>query len=189
MPKITVAERVLETVTTSDNASSIVGDLLEEASNKSRFWFWLGVLRIFASHLFCDLRNHWLRMTWLGFSEFLGFLIVLIAIAIMCSHVAPGGFPVLVNHILSNGLLILTGWHVARRSHGSELASGLAFVCMGSIYMGAMLLTATQREPLTMVLFKTLKYAFGSAPPVIIGVFVFRYRAKTRYRKQQLERS
>jgi hypothetical protein len=185
MPKAAVAERILETVTTPNRAASIVGDLLEEVSDRNPLGFWFGLLRIFASHVCHDLRIHWFRMIWLGFSELLTFVVLAIVFMNVWSILAPHYY--MVNYFLNMyALPIFIGWHVAKRSHGSEFAAGVAFICMGSIFMAAMLLTATQREMPAMIIFKTLKSALGMWP-VLAGAFLFRYRANRRHRELPLE--
>jgi hypothetical protein len=72
------------------------------------------------AHVCRDLRVRWLRMIWLGISEFLGFLIVAILFA-YCVHNAPyltaphslGNISV---NLLGYGIPALAGWHVAKRS-------------------------------------------------------------------------
>lgn len=42
---------LLELVTSSDRATSIVGDFMEESSEHDRFWFWLQVTRTLLAHM------------------------------------------------------------------------------------------------------------------------------------------
>jgi hypothetical protein len=181
MLKVTLAERILEAVTTRSGAASIVGDLLEENFNRTTMGFWFGVLRVFLSHVCCDLRAHWLRMIWLGFSEFFGSLFVLLIpellfLLLMRGHLMP------VLQIFNYSFFILIGWHVAKRSHGCELASSVAFIGAGCVFMGMILLTSIPRKSLSTIIFKTLYSALDSAP-VVVGAFLFCYRANRRSRE------
>jgi len=178
MPKVVVAERILETVTTSDRADSIVGDLLEETSNP--VWFWLAVLRIIASHLFRDLRVHWFRMIWIGLSGFLE-LFILAALVAYCWNIAQHltghsywgkiliSLGSLSLNVLGYGIPTLVGWHSAKRSHGNELASAVAVAFVYCIFVsgGA---SPSQVAHVTLVVFLLL----------VGGAFMFRYRANKR---------
>ena len=188
MPKAALAERMLEMVTTSQRAASIIGDLLEEASNRSALWFWLSLLRIFTSHILQDLRNHWLRMIWLGFSEFVIFVIVAMLLESTTHYYLPSA------HYLFYGFPILLGWHLARRSHGRELASGVSLISMFWIYEVVSMLPmfwipvetrsgwGLQGNPFT-----TLMYSMLHVSPfnmlIIVGALLCRFRTNVRYRK------
>jgi hypothetical protein len=195
MSKEAVAERMLEMITTSERAASIVGDLLEETSNRHALWFWFSSLKIFASHLLQDLRNHWLRMIWLGFSEFLGFVIA----GIVVQEILPLRHLPSVPHYLRYAVPILIGWHIARRSRGRELASGISLISVIWIFMAVQVLplfwipagvlpvelAPMQREP-----FKTLMHEIIRVAPlnafIILGAIISRYRMNVRDRKLQL---
>ena len=200
MSKEAVAERMLEMVTTSQRAASIVGDLEEEGSNRSASWFWLNLLRIFVSHLFQDLRAHWLRMIWLGFSEFVIFVIVAIFVVGEIIEVKSYFKPYLaIAHYLYYVFPILLGWHIARRSHGLELASGVSLISVFWIFMAVQVLplfwipagvlpveyVPMQREPFT-----ALMHAMFFVTPfntlIILGALLWRYRMNVRRRKLQL---
>src|SRR5262249_13202097 len=49
------AEALLSLVAPADHAASAVGDLMEEAHARGRFWFWQSVARLAASWLVRDL--------------------------------------------------------------------------------------------------------------------------------------
>ena len=191
MPRADVAERILEMVTTSSRAASIVGDLEEETSNRSASWFWLSLLRIFVSHLFQDLRTHWLRMIWLGFSECVIFVIVLIFVGEIIEG-KPYFKPYLaIVHYLYLGFPILLGWHAARRSHGRELASGISFVSAWWIVKAIEILVPifwfpaeTLRMRVTILMYSLLRLTPLNAL-IIVGALLCRFRMNVRYRKLQ----
>jgi len=180
MPKEELAERMLEMVTTSQRAASIVGDLLEEASSRSALWFWLSLLRIFISHLLHDLRIHWIRMIWLSFSGFLEFLILMIMLEILGSE--KGIIPENVLRPITYAILPLIGLHIAKRSHGSELASGVAFICMAWIFMVLFNLPGMLYAKSGTFLLVMLR-ATPFLSLVIIGASLFRYRMNARRRR------
>jgi len=197
MPKEAVAERMLEMVTTSQGAASIVGDLLEDASSRHALWFWFSSLKIFASHLLQDLRNHWLRMIWLGFSEF---VIYAIGIVFIVGEIIEGKsyfrhYVPIVQYLLF-GFPILLGWHIARRSHGLELASGLSLSSVFWIYKTVEMLPIFWMpvEKLPMRLqgnhFTMLMHSMLLMTPfntlIILGALFCRFRTNARYRKLQL---
>ncbi len=203
MLKEAVAERMLEMVTTSQRAASIVGDLLEEASNRSSLWFWLSLVRIFTSHLLQDLQFHWLRMIWLGFSGFLesillGFFAEWVTLHLH-SYLATLNF-----HPIGDPrsywrlcIPILIGWHVAKRSHGHELASGVSVISVWWIYRAVTVLPMcwmyrSLETPLQLQggPFRYFMHAMLILAPlstlIIFGAFLCRYRMNARARKLQL---
>jgi hypothetical protein len=188
MPRANLAERIFEIVITSSRAASIVGDLEEEGSNRSASWFWLSLLRIFVSHLFQDLRAHWLRMIWLGFSEFVIFVIVAMLLESTTHYYLPSA------HYLFYGFPILLGWHLARRSHGRELASGVSLISMFWIYEVVSMLPmfwipvetrsgwGLPGNPFTMLM-NSMLHVTPFNILIILGVLLCRFRTNVRYRK------
>jgi hypothetical protein len=189
MPKAALAERILEMVTRPQRSASIVGDLLEEASNRNALWFWLSLLRIFVSHLFQDLRAHWLRMMWLGFSEFLIFVIVVVFV--MGEFIEVKSYFRPYREIVHYGLPILLGWHIARRSPGSELASGVSLISVILIFRAVEILPILsgiqesfdfQVDQSTIIM-----HAMFSVIPIcvliILGSFICRFRINAHRRK------
>jgi hypothetical protein len=197
MPKEAVAEWMLELVTSSQRAASIVGDLLEEASNRHVLWFWFSSLKIFASHLLQDLRNHWLRIIWLGFSEFaiyaIGAVFIVGEIIEGKSFLRPYAS---ITQYLLFGFPILLGWHIARRSHGLELASGLSLSSVFWIYkiveMLPMFWVPVEKLPMSLQgnHFTMLMHSMLLMTPfntlIILGVLFCRFRTNARFRKLQL---
>lgn len=179
MHKEALAERMLEMVTASQCAASIVGDLQEESLDQSTLWFWLSLLRIFISHLLQDLRIHWLRMIWLGFSGFLKFLILIIFLEILGSE--KGLIPENVIGPITYAILPLMGLHLAKRSHGSELASGFSFICMAWVFMVLFNLSGMLYAKSAMFLLVMLR-ATPFLCLAIIGAFIYRYRLNVRRR-------
>ncbi len=200
MPKEALAERMLEMVTTSQRAASIIGDLLEEASNRSALWFWFSSLKIFVSHLLQDLRNHWLRMIWLGFSGFLECVIVGIlaeqARLHAYSHLAmlhSYSYLTTTQYLVRRVLPILIGWHVAKRSHGHELASGFSVISVWWIYRAVEVLPVfwMYRSLGTLLQlqagpFRYFMHAMLTLVPfctlIFLGAFFCRYRMNVRCR-------
>lgn len=187
MPKVNLAERMLEIVTTSSRAASIVGDLEEEAANRTAFWFWVSLLRICTAHVLQDLRIHWLRMMWLGFSEFLIFVIVAMILESITRSYLPTA------QYLRLCLPILIGWHIASRFHGRELASGVSLVSVVWIYKfvsvlpmfwipPAILPMQLQGNPFTELMHRMLHVApFNTL--IMLGSLLCRSRMNVRRRK------
>jgi hypothetical protein len=190
MPKAALAERILEMVTRPQRSASIVGDLLEEASNRSALWFWLSLLRIFVSHLFQDLRAHRLRMMWLGFSEFLIFVIVVVFV--MGEFIEVKSYFRPYREIVHYGLPILLGWHIARRSRGCELASGVSLISVILIFRAVLVLPLfwtyrmmppdLQVDPYT-VFMHTIYGTIPFCVLIILGSFICRFRMSACRRK------
>jgi len=191
MLNVTVAERILETVTTSSRASSIAGDLLEESSNRSLLWFWLSVLKIFASHVCHDLQIHWRRMIWIGVSGTLKYFI-LISIAAFVTAMLIFTYDSINKRPPDDWLFfiiliiwvyiaqILTSWHIAKRSHGFELAASVSFAAVSWIFPNLFLLL--NHIPPVM----TMRSIADSALPIAIA-FWFRYRTNKHNRNLPLE--
>ncbi len=183
MLKLTIAERILETITTSSRAASIIGDLLEETSNRSPFWFWCGLLRIFVSLICRDLQVHWLRMIWLGLSGFLE-LFVMACLFAYCNKLYFAEHTHLGNilfHILGYILPAFIGWHVATRSHDHEFPSAIALVFVFCIWVvGGLSLRQAMHTTLISIPFCTL---------FIVGAFLFRFRVNARNRKMLLTKN
>jgi hypothetical protein len=208
MSKVVIAERILEMVTTFSRASSVVGDLLEEAPNCSALWFWFSVLQICASHIWREFSYHWrqivLRILW-AFFELLvlmllfnfGFVIIgTIAAFILYPFglnlwalKAPGidaWIPVLLRTL---AIPFLLGWRVAKHSDGHELASSITFVFIGIALSFAFQLHIVSQGLLLFgaACLRAAFSIFASSLPIIAGAALFRYRANTHYRKQLLE--
>jgi hypothetical protein len=151
-----VAEWILSLVTTPERAAATVGDLLENAASRSRFWF--GVWRTAFSLLWRDFSGDPARMMSLAFRGFLFrfsilfVLVVVLFIAIVFMGFLAGLFghptditdvaihPIVnaVGEVLSVGLSIVVsfkaGRWMARRSPGRELAPVVAFTILGLVF-------------------------------------------------------
>ncbi|MBI5280897.1 MAG: hypothetical protein HY858_04380 [Candidatus Solibacter usitatus] len=141
MRNANAAEWILRLVTTPERAASTTGDLLEEASGRSAFWFWSSTLRTAACHVWKDLWVYRGRMAWLGFSGLLAIwlftfgvstLVIVIWMAVSpystdgsSFYIPPWGHYRLFATLAIVGPLI-AGWDVASRSKGRELAAALA---------------------------------------------------------------
>jgi hypothetical protein len=188
MPKAALAERILEMVTPLQRSASIVGDLLEESLNRSALWFWFSLFRIFISHLLQDLRIHWLRMIWLGFSGLLEFVIAAgILLYISSIHLPYLSYV----EYLYFGVPTLIGWHVARRSHGRELASGISMISV------ILILRAVEILPILSMTQENFDFQFDKSTIfiramfsmipicglIILGSFICRFRMNACRRK------
>ncbi len=147
MPDAAAAEWILKLVTTPERAASTVGDLLEETEEKP-VWFWGGVVRIALSYVRQDLVVYWPRMVWLAFSGFLEAWILATAFGMIwipfwmavwphnvgpnAVYVPPWTFYAMIFAMLT-AIPFLTGWDVARRSRGRELAATVALTCVSGI--------------------------------------------------------
>ncbi len=203
MPKTALAERILEMVTSSQRAASIIGDLLEEASNRGASWFWLSLLRISTSHLLQDLRLHWLRMIWLGFSGFLECVIVGILAEQVTLHshsyfatLRSYSYLATAQYLVHLCVPILIGWHIAKRSHGHELASGISVISVWWIYRAVEVLPMfwmyRSLETLLQLQggpFRYFMHAMFLVAPlntlIMLGALLCRFRTNVRYRKLQ----
>ena len=99
-------------------------------------------------------------------------------------------------HYLFYVFPILLGWHVARRSHGREVASGISLISVFWIFMAVQVLPLfwipagllpvdMQREPFTALMHAMLLVApFNTL--IILGALLCRYHTNLRYRRLQL---
>lgn len=209
MLKVIVAERILELVTTVSRAESIVGDLLEEASNRNTLWFLFTLLRIFTSLIGRDIRDRWLRLllriVWAIIELII--LIVLFGAGFHILRICVIGILNLFGLKLVSfraqtsdwiyaligriALPFLIGWRIARRSDGHELPSGCAFM---AITLGLSLVFQMAMTPHSLLLSLTVwlrsvllaivsTIEFGG--PLMTGAIMFRNRSNARYRKMQ----
>jgi hypothetical protein len=122
-------------------------------------------------------------MMWLGFSGLLEFLILSFILQVL--SVEKGLIAeYYLRPFLNCAILPLIGLHLAKRSHGSELASGVAFICITWIFMVLFnlpgMLYARSATFLRVMLRATPYLSL-----VIFGASLFRCRMNSRYRKLQ----
>ncbi len=155
MRSIHIAEWLLRLVTSRDRAASAVGDLVEQAPTRNRFWFWSGILRTAASLLWRDLAENPARITGVAFMG----VAVDVATSLLCAGLTGAAFfvaaqsghpayvagttgqPHLTSMWLTIGLhapalviLLLIGRMLARWAPGRELGACLAYALLGSVF-------------------------------------------------------
>ncbi len=147
MHSINVAEWILALVTTTDRATSTVGDLTEGAATRGMVWFWSGILRTAASLLWRDVAARPARVTGLAFLGLAVYIVVDLLFAFLSGvaffwaamtsghqlHLDSLGWklwfiaPVLVSSLLIGR--ILAHWAPRR-----ELAACVVYLTVASIY-------------------------------------------------------
>ena len=112
-----LAERLLSLVGPPERAASAVGDLIEEAGERGRVWFWRSVARLWLSMLGRDLvRSPFAMAACSAFAWFLymGLTLVLAFAGYIVVTLVWGGAYVLANHtgfeLLTNVLRIRFDW-------------------------------------------------------------------------------
>lgn len=147
-----VAEWILSQVLAPDRAASMIGDWLEDAAARGRFWFWSCVFRTLLSHVWTDFTERpgfmvglairgWLYSLWLLVGTYFG---LFVAVCILVPLVLFAGFLAhqihwhpswpfhLPTQIFGQAIIQLwiamcefqAGRWIAHRAPGRELAAG-----------------------------------------------------------------
>jgi hypothetical protein len=177
MHKANAAERILEMATTSNSAASTIGDLLEESSHRSVFWFWSSVMRILAVHIGHDLNRCKLKIVGIVFLMLLDILVLSFGLGVLTELFQNFGLnPFLTQNWIGAtfqvGVLLLVGWNAASRTEGCELA--LCIVLTSFMAVLRLIAFRSASHPLIFIWLC-----------VMAGAVFFRYRANVRYRKIQ----
>ena len=178
MPNPSIAESVLTLFTTPDRASSITGELTEEARSRGRLWFWSHVIRTALSLFWRDLASAPARIAGLvalGLCMFVGLFFL-----------SGFGLDLLFDRLLGlKGGVILPSWFVlsglvapylialvlTRLAPGREMTCVAATVIVGETFnfalIGVTLLPAPDRNGWVWFVFAMFLIAAG--PALIAG--------------------
>ncbi|MGJ5820644.1 hypothetical protein [Paludibaculum fermentans] len=190
MDSTVAAQWLLSLVSEPKNATSMVGDLEEEASTRGRGWFWWNVFRTAAAHLGRDLHDAPLRMLGFAFwgwstSWVVAFLLSMV-VALLRNRligIIPSWEPSVHLTIYLAIAPLLCGWARARQYRHRAVAAAFATVIlMAVVQLASVYLSNLQFQRMGQLwpgMERPFQQTLIRSTCFLAGTFLFRTRAAT----------